>query len=555
MIRFTLTNVLVTLFVIYIAHSLHSIYSLFHPQLCQGPDEKCLIPMIQPDKKGEWPPIQLRLYASIDKNPRYYGSIVDQIAFLDVEEVLEKELDIALPVFTRNNGSLYIHCFLLPSEYHDKNPWGGAWRIIKSVRITTYQVPEAETYQLMKATGNETKKQTISSTEKLRLAGTPVTHFRSVLPLTIVDEAPKFDLQAIPPEIYRNLDLFYKEGQNYYWPIFYIDELSFRRRDLVKVDPDQELIKMKLHYRPLSIGKLRLLITAVASLSQMRELGFTENDVDEVKGIFVDTNFYFLILTIFVAALHILLDILAFKNDISFWRSRKTMVGLSTRTLLWRAFSQTIVFLFLLDQDTSLLVLIPTGIGVLIELWKVTKAMKVSLSFSGGVPRLVFGTSSAEEVQTESFDSEAMKYLAVLITPLCIGGAIYSLVYVPHKSWFSWCIECAANGVYAFGFLFMLPQLFVNYRLKSVAHLPWRAFMYKAFNTFIDDMFAFIITMPTSHRVACFRDDVVFVIYLYQRHLYPVDKTRVNEYGESFEEAAGSSKMKSQKHLMNKKNM
>lgn len=70
------------------------------------------------------------------------------------------------------------------------------------------------------------------------------------------------------------------------------------------------------------------------------------------------------------------------------------------------------------------------------------------------------------------------------------------------------------NGVYAFGFLFMLPQLFVNYKLKSVAALPWRAFMYKAFNTFIDDIFAFIITMPTAHRIACFRDDIVFLIYL-----------------------------------------
>lgn len=56
----------------------------------------------------------------------------------------------------------------------------------------------------------------------------------------------------------------------------------------------------------------------------------------------------------------------------------------------------------------------------------------------------------------------------------------------------------------------------------------------QAFNTFIDDVFAFIITMPTSHRVACFRDDVVFVIYLYQRFLYPVDKSRTNEFGESF---------------------
>ena len=47
------------------------------------------------------------------------------------------------------------------------------------------------------------------------------------------------------------------------------------------------------------------------------------------------------------------------------------------------------------------------------------------------------------------------------------------------KSWYSWGLQSLVNGVYAFGFLFMLPQLFVNYKLKSVAHLPWRAFMYK----------------------------------------------------------------------------
>lgn len=60
--------------------------------------------------------------------------------------------------------------------------------------------------------------------------------------------------------------------------------------------------------------------------------------------------------------------------------------------------------------------------------------------------------------------------------------------------------------------------------------------MYKAFNTFIDDVFAFIITMPTAHRLACFRDDIIFVIYLYQRWLYPVDKSRVNEFGQVFED-------------------
>jgi hypothetical protein len=37
--------------------------------------------------------------------------------------------------------------------------------------------------------------------------------------------------------------------------------------------------------------------------------------------------------------------------------------------------------------------------------------------------------------------------------------------------------------------------------------------------------------MPTLHRVAVFRDDVVFAAFLYQRWIYRVDKSRVNEFG------------------------
>jgi hypothetical protein len=85
------------------------------------------------------------------------------------------------------------------------------------------------------------------------------------------------------------------------------------------------------------------------------------------------------------------------------------------------------------------------------------------------------------------------------------------------------------------------PQLFINYKLKSVAHLPWRMMVYRSLNTVIDDLFAFIIHQPLAHRLACFRDDIVFVVFLYQRWIYRVDPTRKNTFGVSQEDLEGTS--------------
>lgn len=57
----------------------------------------------------------------------------------------------------------------------------------------------------------------------------------------------------------------------------------------------------------------------------------------------------------------------------------------------------------------------------------------------------------------------------------------------------------------------MTPQIYINYKLKSVAHLPWRSLCYRFLNTIIDDLFAFIITMPWLKRLSCFRDGFSFI--------------------------------------------
>jgi hypothetical protein len=120
--------------------------------------------------------------------------------------------------------------------------------------------------------------------------------------------------------------------------------------------------------------------------------------------------------------------------------------------------------------------------------------------------------------------------------PLLIAYAVYSLLYETHKSWYSYVIATLVGSVYAYGFLMMVPSLYINYRLKSVAHMPAKAMMYKFLNTFIDDLFAFTIKMPFLHRLATLRDDVIFFVYIYQRWAYKIDYTRVNEFGQGGED-------------------
>lgn len=228
---------------------------------------------------------------------------------------------------------------------------------------------------------------------------------------------------------------------------------------------------------------------------------------------------------------------------------------------------QFIIVLYLIDRDSSLLMTVPSAIGVMIALWKCQRAAgfafvplspddrKSSPSIWNIVP-YIFGykltakrlqvapskkpedadkntTTTETDLQSLTIEADrlATSRLGSMLLPLVLVYTVYSLVMEEHISWYSWLITSASSAVYAFGFVLMTPQLFLNYKLKSVAHLPWRVLVYKSLNTFIDDLFSFIIRMPTMARISCFRDDVVFFIYLYQRWLYPVDTSRPVEGG------------------------
>ena len=96
------------------------------------------------------------------------------------------------------------------------------------------------------------------------------------------------------------------------------------------------------------------------------------------------------------------------------------------------------------------------------------------------------------------YDRKAFQYLSGPLVLLVVGYSAWSFVFYYHRGMYAWLLESLVALVYGGGFIVMTPQLFINYRLKSVAHLPWKFFMYKALNTFIDDLFAFIIKVRAA---------------------------------------------------------
>ncbi|KAI9360513.1 cleft lip and palate transmembrane protein 1-domain-containing protein [Pilaira anomala] len=327
----------------------------------------------------------------------------------------------------------------------------------------------------------------------------------------------------------------------FYRPIVFPNDFWVLQQNTYPVNETISTLPLNIRIEPMPMWKFNIFATLDDSMKQQSQSalgGMSSGDMDEVKRMFIETNPILLGTTIAVSLLHSLFEMLAFKNDIAFWKQKSNSAGISVRTLIVNIFFQIVIFLYLFDnnQETSWMVLISQGFGLVIELWKVFKALKYELVWTPGslIPSL--GQQAVEQTdvedETAKYDAIAFKYLKWLSYPLLAGYALYSLYYDEHKSWYSFVIHTLVQFVYMFGFITMLPQLYINYRLKSVAHMPWKTLMYKSLNTFIDDLFAFVIKMPTLHRLACLRDDFVFFVYLYQRHAYKVDPTRANEYGQ-----------------------
>jgi hypothetical protein len=335
--------------------------------------------------------------------------------------------------------------------------------------------------------------------------------------------------QIFPSMIYSHNYQYFLSNQEVFIPPISEDQfmhLDCRKTFINLTDPTNINYTIRFTMKSLWLWNKKLEFDESYNI----EGGYIKNQWEDIKRALWDTNPILLWMYIILAIAHIILKIFAFKEDIGWWLEQKTLRGVSIQSVVFEAISQFIILLYLKDENTNIIVLATRAIGLFIQLWKLTKLFTPIMEFP------YFKSKVVEGDETRDFDRAAGKIFALIITPIIIIYSIYSLFNNEYKSFYSFFLKASVGAIYAFGFLAMFPQVYVNYKLKSVAGMSGTVLAFKFVSTFIDDLFAFIMTMPMMHRIACFRDDVVFFIWLYQRHIYRVDPTRANEFGETMAE-------------------
>lgn len=239
--------------------------------------------------------------------------------------------------------------------------------------------------------------------------------------------------------------MFTPEGK--YYPVLFFNDFWLLTEDLLVLNETVTELELDIAFAPLSFLKFSLYAQMEESFSLQRSmLGAEESEMEDLKRVLLDNNPYILALTMVISIAHTVLDTLAFKNDIQFWREKKSMEGMSVRTIYVNIITSLIILLYLLDNDTSYMILFSVGVGLLIECWKITRAAKVTVGRFHGIPYPIVTDKDDYVNTTKGHDLDAMKYLHWAAYPLLAAYAVYALIYENHKSWYSFVIGTLAGA-------------------------------------------------------------------------------------------------------------
>lgn len=425
-----------------------------------------------------------------------------------------REIDttIKIPKEAQQNGTLWAH-FYVGLSGQQLDPAAKDYNTNNAVhffRPLNQYLPKKKVKRLknLLSSSDEPEEEEQDNTPNVQLAS----YYHPNFTVSVVPDSGNQKYRHLHPAVRQHIQLEASgardvSGENgWYYPIVFLNTFWQLRNHMTELNSTVDTMPLRITLNNMQNWKFAMVASFDENSKQnSRQAAFggqvpgggDGSEFEMVKQILLDTNIWLLGTTVVVTILHMVFETLAFKNDIvssatlhsptgrmanvirqSHWRKKKDVVGTSVRSILANVFMQAVIFLYLVDnsENTSWMILASQGFGILLEAWKITKSVDVRLrappagSFFSFLPYVVVFEDKHKltetEQKTKEYDEIAFRWLYVVAVPLLAAYAAYSLIYETHKSWYSYIIETLVGSVYAYGFLMMVPSLYINYRLK-----------------------------------------------------------------------------------------
>ena len=407
----------------------------------------------------------------------------------DWKDSRDIDTTIKVPKEVQNNGTLWAH-FYIALHGHTLDPTDRGYEVTKAyhfVRPLNQFLLKKKITKTKSLLGTSNENETVEEDiPKMPGVGS---YYHPNFTISFIPDSGTQTYTTMHPAVRQFVQLETTgardaSGQNgWYYPILFVNTFWQLRDHMTELNSTVKELPLHITLNNMANWKFSIYASIDEGMKQNQRqvasggpmpAGGDGSELEMFKRVLIDTNVYLLVTTGVVSVLHMIFEALAFKSDVSHWRNKKDNVGISVRTILANVFMQTVIFLYLMDnsEGTSWMILLGQGMGILLEAWKITKTVDVRVRESPGslLPyRVTFEDKhklSQTEEKTKEYDEIAFRYLYMVAVPLLGAYAVYSLVYDTHKSWYSFVITTLVGSVYAYGFLMMVPSLYINYRLK-----------------------------------------------------------------------------------------
>jgi len=425
-----------------------------------------------------------------------------------------------LPEAFFRNGTVFLHVLAVPHGDRGASPLRHeVVRISRQVVQPSRKIKKRYLLGGPPSSANLTRELEESAAEDA-IGSAPVSSLPRVVELGFVMEPRPLKFEGLAAKGLQH----FVHGQDLRLPLF-VNTLVSPRDEYLPMMKGVKPPTIELRLRSVGLGYWTMQQQiGMAFDDAEKNMGMNEYDVDSFKQMIGGSSPSKIILVYTVAIAHLVFEFLAFSSDISFWRSKTSFEGISSSSVSMQALTNIIMFLYVKEQRQTKFVMYFIAFRFCLQLWKLRKLTtfrrQASFPYTSWVSRAGVESGLEEMQDIDEYERRCMRKLMLVLLPVMFAFCMYRLVHEKFRSWYSWFVLSLAVSAQIGGFVVMTPQVFMNHRLKSVEHLPWKALTYQFINTFIDDIFTWCIRMPEMQKYSAFRDDIVFVVCCVQRWMY-----------------------------------